>query len=212
MREEIMTALETLLASPPLIMPFTGSLTAGDATVRNVTLPDGGSLLLNMPISGQGVADGTTVAAIDPVVQLSLPATATLPAAELLQGFRTHGRRLKFWSEVTEQPAVFVIESDEDWTRHDYHKPALVQFGVEIWIYSKAGENPDAVPSIALNTLIEAIDAQLQPERFSVPQTLALLGVAWVGIEGRIEKSPGHIGGQAIARVPLKIAFAQGAR
>lgn len=208
MREDVMTALFALLTAPPLVYPFTGTLTAGETVVANA---DPSQLILNMPVCGQGVADGAMIANLDPV-ELSLPATQSVANAALLQGFRTTGRRLKFWNDVKDQPALFLVDSDEEWQRHDPRKPAIVTLEAEIWLYSKAGADPDAVPAIALNTMIEAIDAQLQPARFSIPQTLSVLEVLWAGIEGRITKTPGHIGGQAIAVVPIKVVFAQGKR
>lgn len=208
MREDVMTALFALLTAPPLVYPFTGSLTAGETIIANA---DPTLLIQNMPITGQGVASGAVIANLDPV-ELSLPATQTIAAASLTQGFQTIGRRLKFWSDVKEQPAMFLVDGDEEWPHHAPNKPALFSLEAEIWLYSNAGENPDVVPAIALNTMIEAIDAQLQPSRFSLPQDLGVVEVLWVGIEGRITKSPGHIGGQAIATVPVKIVIAQGVR
>ena len=219
MREDVMTALFALLTAPPLVMPFTATVTAGDVNVHNVTLPPGGSLILNMPVTGQGVAEGSVIANLDPV-QLSLPAITTTPVAELTQGFQTTGRRLQFWSNVKEQPALFLVDSDEEWHEHPPTKPAIVTLETEVWLYSSAGENPDIVPAIALNEMIEAIDAQLLPStvtasgqiRFTIPQTLGVLGVIWLGIEGRIQKTPGHIGGQGIAVIPVKIVITQAQR
>jgi hypothetical protein len=209
MREDLMTALFALLNSPPLVFNFTGTLTAGQTRIDNVS--DASQLILQMPVSGEGVPDGAVIANLDPV-GLSLPATQTIPVAALLQGFQTTGRRLKFWEEVTAQPAMFLVDGDEEWPQRPPTKPAIITLEAEIWVYSNAGQDPDTVPSVALNTMIEAIDAQLQPGRFSLPQTLGVLEVVWVGIEGRILKTPGHIGGQAIAVIPVKLVFAQGVR
>lgn len=219
MREAVMSALFALLNSSPLVMPFTATVTAGDVNLHNDVLPPGGSLILNMPLTGPGIAEGSVVANLDPV-QLSLPATATTQVAQLVQGFQTTGRRLQFWEQVKAQPAMYLVDADEEWPSRQPTHPAMVTMETEVWVYSRAGQNPDVVPAIALNTMIEAIDAQILPStvtasgqiRFSIPQTLGVVGVQWIGIEGRIQKTPGHIGGQAIAVIPIKIVFAQAQR
>lgn len=219
MREDVMTALFALLTSPPLVMPFTATVTAGDVNLHNDVLPPGGALVLNMPLTGPGIAEGTVVANLNPV-QLSLPATATTPVAQLVQGFQTTARRLEFWEKVKAQPAMFLVDADEEWPSHQPTRPAMVTLETEVWVYSRAGQDPNVVPAIALNTMIEAIAAQILPSgvtasgqiRFSIPQTLGVLGVQWIGIEGRIQKTPGHVGGQAIAVIPIKIIFTQAQR
>lgn len=213
MREEIMTALFALLTSPPLSMAFTGTLAAGDVNVRNIVMPAGGTLVVNMPVTGEGVDQNTVIANLDPV-QLSKPAVETLQTAQLNQGFipSSCGRRLKFWADVKDQPALFLVGGDEAWAEREWTKPALINLECEAWVYSTAGADPDAVPEIVLNTFVELIDQQLQPIRFSLPPAINVVQVAWTGIEGKVVKAPGHIGGQAIAIIPIRVVFTQGVR
>ena len=88
-------------------------------------------------------------------------------------GFRTTGRRLLLWSAVAAQPALFLRDvRDEYPPRAARGLPAKVTIHAEIWIYVKVGEDPKTSPGAALNVLIDAIEAALQPTTAAGVQTL----------------------------------------
>lgn len=128
----------------------------------------------------------------------------------LLQGspvFRTVGRRVPPWTEVKEQPAAFLRNVGEEWEQRTGQLPRRT-LKVQIWLYSRVGRNPDAAPAVALNNLIETVQALLAP---STPQDLQVnvqtLGrlVSYCRIEGEIELDPGDIDDQAKAVLPVRI-------
>lgn len=128
--------------------------------------------------------------------------------------FRTASRRLQHWDKVSSQPAVFVVEAAEEYQGRPSGMPATPIVEAVIWIYSKAGSNPDAPPAAELNNLLDALEAVLAPtpvfNGVSVQNTQTLGGlVEHCWIEGRLDKHPGHLNGQAIAIVPIKMLVPQ---
>lgn len=118
--------------------------------------------------------------------------------------FTTTGRRLKHWSMVAEQPALFLDDRGTDYPPHDSGIPPKRTLMADVWIYANSGEDPDAVPATQLNSLIDAVEAALAPS--PVTNTLTLGGlVTHCWIEGRPEYFSGHLAGQAIAVVPIKM-------
>jgi hypothetical protein len=139
---------------------------------------------------------------------LSEAATATVSAASFTTGFRTTGRRLVMWTQVAEQPALFLRNIADNYpARHGRELPAAAVMECEAWLYSNAGRDIDLAPGVALNNLIDAVKSALDPVP-GMPQTLGLGGTTTVQhcwIEGRIDMHPGDLDGQAIAVIPIKI-------
>lgn len=117
--------------------------------------------------------------------------------------FATIGRRLLLWNKVAAQPALFLRNSGENWERRATGLPAKLVMDFEVWLYSNAGADPDAAPSIGLNELLAVVGAALDP--FPLPaQTLGKL-VTHCWIEGHVDFHPGDLDGQAIAVVPVHV-------
>lgn len=204
-----MTALFNLLVGA-LVTNFTGD-THATATVDNLSTTAG--LFLGLPVFGAGIPSGAVIATIgSSSITLTQPATASAAGVSFTTGFLTTSRRPQWWSEVAAQPAMFLHDGPNDTPPHNamvFPKPILEP---EIWIYSKAGENPDLAPSIALNNILDAIDTALAPKTGPdiAIQQLSLGGlVQHCWIEGRTLIAPGDKNGQAIAIVPLKILVPQ---
>lgn len=200
-REQIMTALFGVLTGPPCIVVFTADTTSGSAALANVSST--ASLQIGMPVSGPGIPAGATIAALSPVT-LSFHATAAATGVALTQGFLTTGRRLKMWSAVAAQPALFLDDRGTEYPGHPTGLPPKRLLMADAWIYSNAGKNPDAVPATALNALLDAIEAALAPSPVTNTQTLGGL-VTHCWIEGKPEYYSGHLDGQAIAMVPISM-------
>lgn len=127
--------------------------------------------------------------------------------------FVTTSRRFHMPDQIpaSMQPALLMCEPDEDHQKQKLITPAVRYLSVEIWIYISDGTDPNNVPAITLNNMIDAIDpisgGVLAPG-LNGRQTLGGL-VADCYIDGKINKVPGDIDGQGIARIPVKVMFMQ---
>lgn len=205
-REIIATALFNLLTGPPLVVPFTADTTTGSATLTAVSGTTG--LMEGMPIAGDGVPLGATIATITPAVTLSLPAIADRTAAALLQGFQTASRRLAEPAAEQDMPSLYLIDANEVHPGRQSGGSTLIELGYEAWIYTKAGAEENAIPAQALNVLIDAIERAIYPVPTRFRQTLGVNGVHYTRIEGELQKDPGHSAQLAMAMVPIRVAVA----
>jgi hypothetical protein len=208
-RETIVGALFSKLTGPPLVVAFTADTTSGSNTLVNVS--DTSNLMAGMPVAGDGLSAGTSIATVMPEVTLTLPAIADHTAAQLLQGFPTTGRRLADPGAEQDMPALYLIELNELHGYRASNAAALVELNCEVWIYTNAGAEANAVPAATLNTLIDAIERALYPTPAGFRQNLGVSGVHYARIEGEVQKDPGHAGQLAMAVVPIKIVVGQSA-
>jgi hypothetical protein len=193
-RESIMTALFNVLVAS-VQTSFTATTAAGNVGLTNVSSATG--LFIGLPVVGGSIPRGSVITQLSPL-ELSLAPTANAIAVPMTTGFLTTGRRLKRWSDVEPQPALFLRSGDEDLEYADSINQTQT-IDAEIWIYSNAGQNPDSVPETALNNLLDSVQAAFAPDDPSTNRfTLGGL-VFWCRLEGRIEKDPGDTSGQAIA-------------
>jgi len=117
--------------------------------------------------------------------------------------FKTASRRTQHWNQVAEQPALFLRHVG---TTDQYSGDlSITTLECEVWIYSKAGQDPAATPDTDLNELVTAVRQSFAPDD-DVRFTLGGL-VFWCRIEGRSDYAPGDQGGQAIARIPVRITL-----
>ena len=199
-RETIMAALFASVIGS-VQTKFAADTQAGSNVLANPTTTQG--LFLGLPVFGPAIKRGSVLTALSPLT-ISQPASANALPVALTTGFLTTGRRLKQWSQVKEQPALYLRDGDEDIT---YPNVILQQQTIlaDIWIYSNAGEDPDIAPAIMLNNLLDAVQAAFAPDD-SAQQRFTLGGlVFWCRVSGRVMKSPGDLDGQAIAVLPVEI-------
>lgn len=206
-REVVINALLARLTAAPLVHAFTADTTTGSATLTNVS--DGAGLMAGMPVAGDGISDGTTIATVSPAVTLSLPAIADRTAAPLLQGFQTTGRRLRDPSAEQDMPALYLVELNELHGYRESTRAVLVELNCEAWIFTRVGADENAVPAAMLNTLIDAVERAISAGPTQFRQNLGLNGVHYARIEGELQKDPGHSAQTAMAVIPIKIAVAQ---
>jgi hypothetical protein len=117
--------------------------------------------------------------------------------------FVTVGRRVKHWTQVPDQPALFLRRVGM-LDNHNGSMPTMTM-ECELWIYCNAGENPDVIPDAILTGLEREVRAALAPDdqnRFTIGGL-----VYWCRIEGKSDISPGDQGPQAIARIPIRITL-----
>lgn len=117
--------------------------------------------------------------------------------------FKTAGRRVKHWTQVADQPALFLRRIGT--SDHYNGNLPITTMECEAWIYCNAGQDPDVAPDEALTLLEKEVRASMAPDdqmRFTIG------GLAhWCRIEGRSDISPGDQGPQAIARIPIRITL-----
>ena len=117
--------------------------------------------------------------------------------------FVTTGRRVKHWSQVADQPALFIRRTGM-LDHYNGNRP-ITTMECEVWIYCNAGENPDTAPDEVLTGLEKEVRDSLLPnidDRFTLGEL-----VYWCRIEGKSDISPGDQGSQAIARIPIRITI-----
>lgn len=138
------------------------------------------------------------------------PSRETIGAALFSQvataaGFATSGRRVVMWTKISEFPALFLNAVGNHYPApENRHLPPKRTLAYEIWIYSSAGKDPNAVPESALNDLVDAVEAALAPSVVTNVQTLGgIVSHCW--IEGQVELFSGVLDGIAKAIVPVKI-------
>ncbi|HEV2097421.1 MAG TPA: hypothetical protein VGR45_00690 [Stellaceae bacterium] len=118
--------------------------------------------------------------------------------------FLTVGTRLKPWSQVSDQPAMFLRAGPaNDWLPRPTKMPMRVVLEAEVWLYSSAGEDPDVSPSLSLNPLIDAIEAALDPFPLEALTLGGLVTHCW--LEGNGALDSGDLTGQAVAMLPVKM-------
>lgn len=103
------------------------------------------------------------------------------------------------------QPAIFLVEGDEEQTQRRNLPNTAVLTG-QIWIYCKTPD-PQTPGATILNPLLDAVDAAMAPD--DVAQNVMTLGglVTHCWIEGKVIKVVGDLNpdGQCFASIPVRI-------
>ncbi len=117
--------------------------------------------------------------------------------------FLTTGRRVLHWTQVADQPALFIRRTGM--LDHYNGSMPIRTIECEVWIYCNAGQDPDLPPDQGLTDLENEVRASLAPD----DQNRFTLGglVYWCRVEGKSDISPGDQGNQAIARIPIHITL-----
>ena len=203
-REPVYAALYQL-AQTAIAVSFTADSTANSPVLANVSslanLRDG------FPVMGPGVPVNSVIEQLNPpnglVLSRSVNGTGGGTGLAMSSGFRTTGRRLKLWGEVSEFPAMFMRQMEEDYPPRP-HGLSRAYWDAEIWIYCNAGQDPTDIPTKGLNPLIDAIEQSLAPKWPDRWQTLGgLVTHAW--IEGRLMIDPGDLDKVAKAVIPVRM-------
>ncbi|MGO9622367.1 MAG: hypothetical protein ACLPT6_13305 [Desulfobaccales bacterium] len=124
-----------------------------------------------------------------------------------IPGIVTASRRLVHWTDVpaVEQPAIYQAEMREGARRVGRGYPAKWTLGVSLFLYVNVGNDKNAVPSMILNPLIDAVVAQLEASASQEEQTLGGL-VSSCHVDGEILIAEGGaLGPQAAALIPVEI-------
>lgn len=184
---------------------FNASGTNDSATLTGVD--DFAGLAKGLPVWGPNVPEGTFISALDSgagTITLSQALAGDVSAQDFGAGFQTTGRRVKHWNQVAAQPALFIRHTGDDdvWMGEGLCETYIE---LEVWIYAKTGQDPDAVPDTGLNYLARAIRVALQPDDGEGGEFTMGGAVYRCRIEGRSEFDPGDQDSQGKALIPIKI-------
>ncbi|MGC1300928.1 MAG: hypothetical protein WA840_01015 [Caulobacteraceae bacterium] len=206
--EPVMSALFAHLGAAAVIN-FTADATVGGPVLENVSSVS--ALFAGLPVFGPGVGKGVLIQSVDTdagTLTLTGPVTAGGSGAAFATGFLTVGRRLRHWSQVKTQPALFLrrVGTTDDYDPDGFF--SITTLECEAWIYSTAGTDPDAVPDEALSNLDQLVRQSLAPDGDYGDPRFTLGGmVYWCRIQGRSDYSPGDQGDQGISRIPIRITL-----
>lgn len=117
--------------------------------------------------------------------------------------FAYTGRRVKTFADLPAQPALCQAEHDEGHVQ-DISMPGMRTWRASWFIYQDVGKNPNAVPAIENNLILDAIDAALPGD---TEEWAALGGLAYSCMIDRknIFKDPGDLDGMGLIIVPIAI-------
>jgi hypothetical protein len=211
MNDAFEPVLEALFANlqAAATLSLSANASANSPVLSNVSNFEG--LFVGLPVFGPGVARGASILALDPQAE-TLTLTAAVSAvgveAPFSTGFMTTGRRLQHWTQVAAQPALFLrrIGTIDEYEHGSFFSRTTLE--CEVWIYSSAGKNPDAVPDVMLGCLDQMVRQSFAPDGDYGDPRYTVGGLAyWCRIEGKSDYSPGDQGGQAIARLPVRITL-----
>jgi hypothetical protein len=120
--------------------------------------------------------------------------------------FVSVSRRLKLWSDVpkSQRPALFVSEHREQPSYQSEALPIKTTMSVDLFVYIDSSDF-NTTPAIALNVMLDALDAALRPlPADNNRQTLGGL-VSHCRIDGQVLKDPGDLDGDGLLWVPIKL-------
>jgi hypothetical protein len=128
------------------------------------------------------------------------------PTSDGATAFLTTSRKLKLWSDVPQQPALYMAEHAENLAYQSENLPSKTTIDVDVYVYFKPSptSDDDTAGSIYLNNILDGIDAAIAPDVVTNRQTLGGL-VSHCRIDGKVLKDPGDIDGQGLAVIPIKI-------
>lgn len=123
------------------------------------------------------------------------------------RGWVTTSRRVKLFSDVPDelQPALFQAEHGEV-TSQTSNMPYKWVLKAEWIIYQCTGNDPNAVPAIENNKILDAVQAAFapQPSDPGYPKRNTLGGlVHHCYIDGSVFKDPGDIDNQGMMVIPI---------
>jgi hypothetical protein len=123
---------------------------------------------------------------------------------QAVSAFRTHGRRLRLLEELGqgELPALFLTVGNQE-TRRQRGLPPLHILTAHVFVYAGVSD-PHAAPGAALNALLDAVEAAIEPVPGQDAQTLGGQ-VHSCRIEGTTEVFEGTQGDRAAAIVPIQM-------
>lgn len=121
-------------------------------------------------------------------------------------GAKSASRRFVPFDQIPaeSQPALFLAQTHETHKQHT-GRPAILRLKADLFLYTNRGGNDQILPSTALNTMLDALDAALAFDDVAMGRcTLGgIVQHAWIYEDTIIAE--GQEGAQAVAIVPIEI-------
>jgi hypothetical protein len=204
--EPVLSGLLSHLAAR-VSVSFTGDTAEASADISNVSSFTG--LFVGLGVVGPNLPADTAIDAIDTgagTITLSQQATGDGTAETFTGGFQTTGRRIRYAKDVTSQPALYLRHTADE-TEYNGGILPIRTIEAELVLFSRAGEDPNAIPDTALNNLIRAIYEAMAPDD-SMQFRFTIGGLCqWCRIDGRSEYDDGALDKQSKAALLIKITL-----
>ena len=133
---------------------------------------------------------------------------ATLQASLLMPAgpFKTVSRRWQDPSQVApaDRPAIYQVQKDEVAQTAVNGLPVMWKLGLDLVLYTTGDTAPVSIPSMELNSLVDAVESAIQSVVPGLPQTLSGK-VSQCRLAGKIEIVDNVQGGMALAVLPIEV-------
>lgn len=106
-------------------------------------------------------------------------------------------------------PALFMDQDDMEFVNDGAGGGAVATLPVSLLIYTNTGSDPNIVPVIAVNQLLDQLRAAIWPRIPGFKQTLGGLAQSVV-VSGKVEVFEGNQGQHGICILPITITAAEG--
>ena len=138
----------------------------------------------------------------EPIFQALFALASAATWGDPAAGFAYVSRRVRLFDDLPATPALCQAEHEETVER-TAGQPPRRSLWASFVIHHSTGD-PDAIPAITSNLILDALDAALLPDS---PDGCCTLGglVAHAWIEGKVFKDPGDLDGRALMIVPIRM-------
>lgn len=150
---------------------------------------------------------------------MTTPVTREQVSAALFAKLKTaaafgySSRRFQTWDQIAsaQKPALFLVDTKESHSKQSLITPAVRIISYDAYIFTAAGQDPNATPITDLNALVDAVDPTsggvLAPNDHG-RQTLGGL-VYDCYLDGQVDKVAGDLDGLGVAILPVKVLYMQ---
>lgn len=126
----------------------------------------------------------------------------------ITQPIRTLQRRVVSYSNSGPKPAIYIGEFGQAY-KWQSENLGTVTLEPVLFIYTEDGSDPNSIPSVMMNNIMDAIDQALKPDDGNGKCTLGGL-VSSCRSFGEVPIAPGDLSGPGVAVNPLNIKVANG--
>ena len=120
--------------------------------------------------------------------------------------FKTVSRRWQDPSQLApaDRPALYQVQKDEVAHTTVNGLPVMWKLGLDLVLYTTGDTEPSSIPSVELNSLVDAVESTIQSVVSGLPQTLSGK-VSHCRLAGKIEIVENVQGGMALAVLPIEV-------
>jgi hypothetical protein len=120
--------------------------------------------------------------------------------------FKTVSRRWQDPSQLSpaDRPALYQVQKDELIGTSVNGLPIHAKLGLDLVLYTAGDSEPGSIPSMELNSLLDAVEAAIRNATPGIAQSLGGK-VSHCRVEGKIEVVENVQGAMALAVVPIEV-------